>query len=136
MIARVNLLSTDIHIRQIKSDSAHVKSIGGYWHQLLLEFEFEVHEYLKGDGGSVIWGVVLAGLGFDSEQIARDAAKEYWAVRDKYMYAHLDNREAIIMMSDEYSDELTWRPNTYYLGGMQLFEEGLGREFFHSQPIS
>lgn len=67
---------------------------------VFLEFEFEVLEYLMGDGNSIVWGVLYdLGGAYDTEQEALDAAPAVRSIHDS-LYSQWNDREYIVFMKD------------------------------------
>lgn len=124
VVARVRLLSTATRVERIETGYKHLND--GRFFALYMDFRFEVLEYLKGSGSETIWGSVIAGGGFDTEQDATTAASDYWNVRNEHLYARWDDREAIVLFYDMSSSDgdmhrgLVRQPDTYLLGTFKI----------------
>ena len=89
------ILESDVIVRADYLRRAHsVENINeGQWWVALLEFRFEVHEYLKGSGSDEIGAVAF--YYYDTEVAARQAAPLLAAAHD----ARWDGREAIVFLN-------------------------------------
>ena len=105
VIARVNLVKVSEHV-EVRDEL----------YTLEAHYEFEALEYLKGRGGSKLWGVVTLGIEFDTEQDARRALAYLLESRNKQW----DNREAIVFF-----------PKPEYLHPSTQMRTSLGQENYH-----
>ena len=93
----------------------------------LLEFRFQVHEYLKGTGPSEIGGLVYI-LDFDNEAMALKAMSQIGDVHD----SRWDTREAIVFLTEEDKDswytDFATESDQYWFGKMawESLEQGWG----------
>ena len=98
-----------------------------------LWYEFEVLEYLKGNGSATIWGMTAASGCWhttDTADEARDAIEYLRRERD----ARWDDREAIVFLSNVGAEQVErtpsiGHPDRYWLGG---FLGGFGAAESHS----
>lgn len=86
VIARVSLVGTQGSVVGTPADNPYP-----YW-LTMLEFKFQVHEYLKGSGGNQISGFVY--LRFWDEEYAQAASSTIYSFHDR----RYDDREAIVFM--------------------------------------
>ena len=116
VIARVSLLSTRSYA--LKRPTSTVPQDA--W-PAVLEFRFEVHEYLKGSGADEIVGSVY--LEFGWEDVAQAAAAKIARAHD----SRWDDREAIVFLdiTDEHPNPL---PGQYWFGymGFGTMDRGIG----------
>ena len=97
VVARVRLLSDSVKIYRLEGEH-HQKGLIPYYVRSV-EFEFEVLEYLKGNGGSTIWGIVPSfGGGLTEEEAGDPSQPDLLAIRDRYFYSRWDDREAIVFL--------------------------------------
>ncbi len=124
VVAKVRLLSVATRVERIETGNKSLND--GRFFALYMDFKFEVLEYLKGSGSRTIWGSVIAGEGFDTEQDAITAASDYWNVRNEHLYARWDVREAIVFLYDLSSSDgdihrgLVRQQGTYLLGTIKI----------------
>ena len=114
VIARVRLLEVDDYIdTNLDTPNIYVRYGAELWS------EFEVLEYLKGDGSSRIWGVTIGSFHrAPTKEKARDMAKRLRSMRD----TRWDAREAIVFLYDENEHvPSTIHPDRYW---MSMFLEG------------
>ena len=113
VIARVRLLEVDDHI-DTNLDTPNIYRRYG----VELWYEFEVLEYLKGNGNSRIWGVTIAPFHrVPTEEKARSMAKRLRSMRD----TRWDDREAIVFLWENENIPSASHPDRY---GMSMFLEG------------
>ena len=118
VIARVSLLGTRSYM--IKRPTSTPDPLQDSW-SAVLEFRFEVHEYLKGSGADEIVGSVY--LDFDWEDLAQAAVAKIARAHD----SRWDDREAIVFLdtTEEHPDPL---PGQYWFGymGLGTTDRGIG----------
>ena len=82
----------------------------------VLEFRFQVHEYLKGTGPDKITAIVTESFTYNSEAEAQDLAPELLAAHD----SRWDNRQAILLLSAETDDINGFSSGRLWLGYLDL----------------
>ena len=82
----------------------------------VLEFRFQVHEYLKGTGPDKITAIVTESFTYNSEAEAQDLAPELLAAHD----SRWDNRQAILFLSAETDDINGFSSGRLWLGYLDL----------------
>lgn len=128
IVAKVRLRSIASRAEPLPTGGPHLN--GGRFFLPYMEFEFEVLEYLKGDGSDIIWGSVMLGHGFDTKQDALDAAAKYRNIRDNHIYSRWDNRDAIVFLYDVSASPINFhtgmvrQADTYLLGWMVVESDG------------
>ncbi len=113
IIARVRLLSTATRVENVITRYKGLEY--GSFFVVFLEFEFEVLEYLMGDGNSIVWGVLYdLGGAHETEQEALDSAP---AVRSTHnsLYSQWNDREYIVFMKD-----IAAKPESEVKGSMDM----------------
>ena len=117
VIARVSLLGTRPYMIKRPTSTPHLLDS---W-SAVLEFRFEVHEYLKGSGADEIVGRVY--LDFDWEDLAQAAAAKIARAHD----SRWDDREAIVFL-DTTDGRLNSLPGQYWFGymGLGTTDRGIG----------
>ena len=118
VIARVSLLGTRSYM--IKRPTSTPDPLQDSW-SAVLEFRFEVHEYLKGSGADEIVGSVY--LDFDWEDLAQAAVAKIARAHD----SRWDDREAIVFL-DTTDGRLNSLPGQYWFGymGLGTTDTGIG----------
>ncbi len=82
----------------------------------VLEFRFQVHEYLKGTGPDKITAIVTESFTYNSEAEAQDLAPALLAAHD----SRWDNRQAILLLSAETDDINGFSSGRLWLGYLDL----------------
>ena len=82
----------------------------------VLEFRFQVHEYLKGTGPDKITAIVTESFTYNSEAEAQDLAPALLAAHD----SRWDNRQAILLLSAETDDISGFSSGRLWLGYLDL----------------
>ena len=82
----------------------------------VLEFRFQVHEYLKGTGPDKITAIVTESFTYNSEAEAQDLAPALLAAHD----SRWDNRQAILFLSAETDDINGFSSGRLWLGYLDL----------------
>ena len=131
IVARVRLTEIDDHVATFQGRCVSGRCVN--IHAPHLWYEFEVLEYIKGNGSATIWGMTAAGGCPHTTEIAEEAraAIEYLRrARD----ARWDDREAIVFLSNVGSEEVERspsisHPDRYWLGA---FLSGYGAVESHS----
>ena len=123
VIVRARHISAEVHITTETSENNEFyrtelgphASFGSAVYRAEMRHEFEVLEYLKGNGGNKIWGVVSLPEGqrvSSSEQEARSKLTYYMNVRN----TQWDGKEAIVFLSEIENAPSGQRSDHYSLG--------------------
>ena len=119
VVAHVKLKSARSEVQQ------EVKQIDGasiYRHRPVIWYEFEALEYVKGNGGNTIWGLVYVGHSAQSEEAARELAAQYVQLIDP-----LHTGAAIVFMRESDASLPHTQQKDHYSLGRFIID-------YHSDP--
>ena len=101
-----------VKLKSVRDEVQHIEESPDYW-RVVIWYEFEALEYLKGSGSGRIWGLAVGAGQTQSEEAAHELAARYIQHIDP-----LHTGEAVVFLNES-SQRLpsTQEKDHYYLGG-------------------